>query len=85
MPKVRQYESECLSLSNLDFSKSVYKPQALYTTYCSLSTYFWTIVFLDNCVIGQKSLGQLSPWTIAPWTIVATPKLRLPNYTFFLL
>ena len=32
-----------------------------------------TIVCLDNCVIGQKSLGQLSPWTIAPWTIVATP------------
>ena len=33
----------------------------------------WTIVSLDNCVIGQKSLGQLSPWTIIPWTIVATP------------
>ena len=35
----------------------------------------WTIVSLDNCVIGQKSLGQLSPWTIVPWTIVATPYL----------
>ena len=33
----------------------------------------WTIVSLDNCVIGQKSLGQLSPWIIVPWTIVATP------------
>ena len=33
----------------------------------------WTIVSLDNCVIGQKSLGELSPWTIVPWTVVATP------------
>ena len=33
----------------------------------------WPNIFLDNCVIGQKSLGQLSPWRIVPWTIVATP------------
>ena len=36
----------------------------------------WTIVSLDDCVIGQ-----LSPWTIAPWTIVATPGIVLPCFT----
>ena len=34
---------------------------------------YWTKVFLDNSVIGQKYLGQLSAWKIVPWAIVATP------------